>query len=156
MKRDDRLRLLSDDHHQALVLARRATAAGDGAGAGACQQVWAEVLHRFDAELAPHFAIEETLLLPALQRQGAVELVARTHADHAGLRAIVRDADGPIEARLRAFGELLRDHVKFEERELFATIQATIGDDVLDAVAAACQSARPPEPARDPTRDPAR
>lgn len=137
MKRDPRLRDLSDDHHQALVLARRATNAADADDATTCKDVWADAMRRFAAELEPHFAIEETLLLPAMELAGERDLAERTRLEHAQLRTLVRDVQQPMAARLRAFGIALRDHVRFEERLLFPKAQEKLTDHVLDAVAAA-------------------
>lgn len=131
MKRDPRLIGLSSQHHWALVLARSLTqepldwSRKDGIAFGAC----------FDAELEPHFLIEDEVLLPALRRAGATLLAERTEADHTFLRAtmvVARNGDGMA---ARAFGERLGDHVRFEERELFQVCEATLSDDVLDEVA---------------------
>lgn len=139
MKRDRRLRDLSDDHHQALVLARRATraAAGDTATS---RCVWDEVVRRFANELEPHFAIEEQCLLPALARSGRADLARRTRDEHAALRQLVIEDQTEIASRLARFGRLLRDHVRFEERVLFAVIQETLDDAALDVVGDACRS----------------
>jgi len=138
MKRDRRLRDLSDDHHQALVLARRATRAAAGDHAAALR-VWKEIVDRFDHELAPHFAIEERFLLPAVEQNGAADLAKRTRDEHAELRQLMVDDQLDAQHRLEKFGALLREHVRFEERMLFAAIQETLGDDVLDSVADACR-----------------
>ena len=68
MQRDPRLRKLSSDHHHALVLARRLTTlAGD---ARAVEEARETLALAFERELAPHFRIEEDLLLPALHAAG--------------------------------------------------------------------------------------
>ncbi len=88
---------------------------------------------RFEAELAPHFAVEEDLLLPALRAAGGEALAARTAADHEALRAhLAAAAASP--GRLAEFAEALRAHVRFEERELFAACEALPGE-TLEAVA---------------------
>lgn len=145
MKRDRRLRYLSEDHHYALVVARRAIRAGNREGTRSAQEVWAEVLERFEHDLAPHFAIEEQLILPALEAKGEVALAQRTRSEHTQLRALAAEETESIEARLSLFGAALRDHVRFEERVLFTVVQNKIDDAVLDAVAAACKPlAKPP------------
>lgn len=121
MKRDARLMGLSSEHHHALVLARRATRN---------QLTLAEAQRRFDEELAPHFAVEEELLLPALRNAGAVELADRTRAEHAEIRAALARAD------LAELGRLLTEHVRFEERELFPACETLLAPSVLDAVGA--------------------
>ena len=111
MKRDPRLHALSSEHHQALVLARRARR-----GESVVGQL---------KELEAHFAIEERVLLPALARAGRADLAARTVDEHADIRHSVND---PVR-----FGELLEAHVRFEERELFPICEALIPE-ALDAL----------------------
>jgi iron-sulfur cluster repair protein YtfE (RIC family) len=111
VKRHDRLRPLSDDHHRALVLARRVRRAKPP------EKVWPEVVARFASELEPHFQDEERWLFPLLDRAGLHELAAQARADHAGLRELLRAG-----AAL-AFAERLERHVRFEERELFPRVE---------------------------------
>ena len=128
MRRDPRLRGLSAEHHHALVLARRAAG-----------QSGAWLRARFEAELAPHFAVEERVLLPAL---GDDPLVARTLEDHRALRAEVEAAErGDAEAVAR-FAERLVAHVRFEERELFPRCEEVLPAEVLEAVAVESGDAR--------------
>ena len=131
MKRDTRLGGLSSEHHRALTLAR--SLAGRG-------KVWTQddavaLGARFDTELEPHFRVEDEVLLPALRRAGATALPERTAEDHAFLRASVKAAVAGDGEAARAFGERLRDHVRFEERELFRACEETLSDDVLEEVA---------------------
>jgi hemerythrin-like domain-containing protein len=141
MQRDHRLRDLSDDHHQALVLARRATQAAAG-DAREREQVWDEIVRRFQHELAPHFAIEEQVLLPALESGDHGALARRTREEHDTLRQLIDDSDGPLAHRLTRFGEALHAHVRFEERLLFPAIERVVSDDVLEAAASACRQTR--------------
>ena len=123
MKRDERLAGLSSDHHQALVLARRIE---EGALTAA------ELQARFDAEVAPHFAVEEELLLPALRAIGASDLAGRTADDHAKIRDALARAQAGDQAALAAFAALLIGHVRFEEREVFPACEGGLGASVLE------------------------
>jgi len=114
LKRDPRLRALSSEHHDALVLARRARR-------GMSQ----EELTREFATLEAHFAIEERVLLPALMRAGRADLAARTLDEHGDIRHALADP-----AR---FAELLEAHVRFEERLLFPACEELIPQ-ALDAL----------------------
>lgn len=133
MKRDPRLAGLSSEHHRALVLARALTAhpgawtAVDGAALG----------RRFEAELEPHFRVEDELLLPALRCAGnaAAALAERTAADHAFLRAQLAAARAGDGAAADAFAARLVEHVRFEEREVFPACEALVPGAVLDEVA---------------------
>ncbi len=108
---------LSQDHHTALVLARRCI---DG------KTTWEAVKEAFEKELEPHFQIEERLVLPVL---GEDPLANRTLVDHARLRALVEEA-GP----LAEFGEKLQQHIRFEERELFERTQKIMSAEQLEAL----------------------
>ncbi|MDE2118108.1 MAG: hemerythrin domain-containing protein [Betaproteobacteria bacterium] len=129
MKRCSALRTLSNEHHHGLVLATRAKKA---AGTEAAGKAWQQIQVRFAAEMEPHFQAEEMGLLPALERVGETELVRRTHADHAELRRMIRE--GGVQA-MTGFAELLIQHIRFEERELFETAQQKIPAAELDTLA---------------------
>ena len=142
MKRSPQLRDLSEDHHHALVLARSAKLAADGEQKFQIASVWAEVELKMQRELEPHFEIEETLLAPALEQQGERILVNRLRADHAALRSHFRKHSARGAVELRLFGELLEEHVRFEERELFEVAERTLSAATLEAVAMACRKSR--------------
>ncbi len=133
MKRDPRLRTLSSDHHRALVMARRMERAGEAEVVPT-----PEMLRELEAfcreELAPHFAQEEKLLLPALERHGEQALVERTLREHAEMMELAEH----LEQReaLRRLAQLLKQHVRFEEQELFEVAQAKLTAAELDALAA--------------------
>ncbi len=132
MKRDPRLVGLSSEHHHALVLARSLSrlVAGGGADAAAARHL----AERFARELEPHFAVEEEVLLPALRAVGEEELVEKTLADHAFLRAQARAAGAGDPGGLGAFAERLTEHVRFEERVLFPCCEAKLPAAVHDEV----------------------
>ena len=126
MKRHPALVPFSDDHHRALVLARRLRR--DAVDA----ELAREVQRAFAAELEPHFRAEELRLLPALAAQGCAALVERTERDHAQLRELVRGAWS--EETARALGALLDEHVRFEERVLFPEAEQRLSEAELAAV----------------------
>lgn len=129
MKRDPRLRGLSSEHHQALVLARALLAAVD---AGVFME---DLASRFREELEPHFQVEERWLLPGLDAAGAHDLVARTLEDHAFLRSHVEAAQRGDPEAMAAFAVRLQEHVRFEERTLFPACEVLLPGELLEAVA---------------------
>ncbi len=139
MKRDRRLRQLSDDHHQALVLARRATSAAMSTPEAALV-AWEEIVRRFHRELTPNFSVEDQHMLPALERAGVGALAKRTRGEHAELRRLVSEDRHDVATRLDRFGALLRAHVRFEERVLFEAAQEQLNNAELDAVNEACRA----------------
>ena len=124
MKRSPALVPLSREHHTALSLARRVEKAMGGGTPEDLQEAAALVVAGFAADLAPHFAEEERWLLPTLSAAGEQRLVDRTLADHWRLGTLAQEIERtPDAARLQEFAQRLRDHVRFEERELFATFE---------------------------------
>lgn len=123
MKRHVALLHLSREHHAALKLARQARFACDAGLPEALAQAAQTINECFAAYLEPHFRSEEETLLPALAARGETELVERTLAEHAELRALNRQLAEPDGETLARFASLLHDHVRFEERELFEAAQ---------------------------------
>lgn len=121
------------------MLARRALTSVEHDEPGARRELWAEIVRRFSVELTPHFAIEEDLVLPAIEAAGERELAERVRVEHAELRRLVQEALEPTQERLSDFGTALRDHVRFEERVLFPATQEKVSEEVLEAVAASCR-----------------
>jgi hypothetical protein len=143
MKRSAALAPLSRDHHHALDAAlrlRRATPADTGAAVEHFLAFW-------NVDGARHFGIEERHLLGALgpedrEWRSAVDRVERDHADIRTMAAAI--AAGPREGQIELahrLGGRLRDHVRFEERQLFRLLEARLPDEELrrlgDRVAAA-------------------
>lgn len=132
MRRDPRLVPLSHEHHQALVLARRARRAAGRSSASDLDAFWLDTRQRFVRELEPHFRVEEQWLLPPLAEAGEDGLVARTNEDHRALRAwIAEPADS---TRMAAFADRLEAHVRFEERDLFPRAEEILTDPALAAI----------------------
>jgi hemerythrin len=139
LKRIEELRALSDDHHTALILARRCQQAAQGRSSLSVEAVWEGVLTAFSSHLEPHFQIEEIFLLPALDDLEEFEVTARIRNDHARLRAL-RDTTPLTEDLVEEFGRLLESHVRFEEREVFEHTQDRIPEAALLAISEACES----------------
>jgi len=91
-----------------------------------------------------HFREEEEVLLPAYARHTRLDRdaeVMRILADHADIRAAVKDfeqriaAKTPIEAEeLARLGKLLHDHVRLEENEVFPRIEKALGEEQLNTM----------------------
>lgn len=137
MKRIPELRDLSDDHHLALVLAQRCRRTNRSDSQWSPEQLWAQVQELMTSHLEPHFRIEETILLPALEALGEESLVERIVDDHAALRELCA-AHTPDRVRVVRFGELLESHIRYEERQVFESTQDRLSAKTLEAVAHAC------------------
>lgn len=137
MKRVQALKALSNDHHQGLVLAKHAMQAAEEYKPA--KMVWAEMTMHFSDVLEPHFQIEEATLAEPLRAAGETELVERLEREHAQLRAFFRPGQARGYEELKAFGELLKAHIRFEERELFEAAQEKLSEHQLQQVEAACR-----------------
>lgn len=128
MKRTEALQPLSRDHHQALVISKKINQA-QLQDRVEQKQVWHNV--RTDQEaLLKHFVIEERKLMPLLNANP--ELQQRLVSDHDQLRGYLKDDS--FEAAV-PFAELLKAHVRFEERELFPWLEYNFTDiDLLEVM----------------------
>src|SRR5688500_15211706 len=134
MKRSAALAPLSRDHHRALEIALRMRRADEA--------TLADVTSRFRSFWSRHgeghFDIEEQVLVPALPADDAEwrEGCRRMLAEHAEMRRHARALCGPAPSveGLRQLGQLLHDHIRFEERELFALLERRLPGHGLRAV----------------------
>lgn len=149
MKRSSELAVLSREHHVALELAlrlQRATEADAALLRVAALGFWRD-------EGREHFRLEEELLLPAFAAHVGEqdEDIERVLAEHADIRRRIDELErqnAPEVAALTALGEVLRDHVRHEERTVFGRVEAALDDEQLAALGTALESAggehRPP------------
>lgn len=135
MKRDPSLIPLSHDHHEGLIFAFRIQH-----GRGPSGRPWdaetaadqaREAVAFFRDHLTPHFRAEEEVIFPVLEpylRPGE-GVVAELREEHARLAALVREleeATGDLPEALRAFGELLTQHIRKEEQDLFVLFEQRV------------------------------
>ncbi len=132
MKRQPMLAPLSREHHRELAQARhlRTAAAGDAALRLAAAD---RFVVSFFSETVAHFRREEEELFPLYARYaGTTPLLERILGEHMQLHGLARALRSGLAAGdvtpelLRELGELLRDHVRLEERELFEEIQRVV------------------------------
>jgi len=95
----------------------------------------------FFAETVEHFRREEEVLFPLyLRHAGSTPTLERILRDHMQLHGLVRTlraaaAAGDIRPEaLRTLGDLLYDHVRIEERELFGEIERIVPAAELEGV----------------------
>lgn len=90
---------------------------------------------------AGHFALEESLLLPALPPGERGRLLAeRVLADHRYLRdaaeQLTLGGTQPTVEQLHSLGARLRAHVQLEERELFPYLEQSLDSTTLERIGA--------------------
>lgn len=139
MKRTDALRPLSREHLAALTTAKKLREASSSRGL-------AEMFMAFWNEDGKwHLRIEEEVLLPIWAQHAPVDRagVTRMLEDHLAIRCRVLEieAKGLSVEDAHHLGELLNDHVRFEERELFPLVEAALDEDALGQLGAAIERA---------------
>ena len=132
-KRHPALIPLSHDHHHGLALALRCRKhalgqlnPGDAAALEACA---AEAARFFGENLQRHFEAEETVLFPLMATlEESRELVDRLEGEHRKFREMAGRAGDAAGRRkfLFDFGDLLEQHIRSEERQLFAAFELHI------------------------------
>lgn len=138
MKRHVALRQLSSDHHSGLVLARRVGKLATDSDLAAAAQ---NLLTAWRAEIGPHFIAEEEWLLPLFARHTAPDhpLIVETLRQHVMMRALVDEIEERLAAPslplLQALADALREHIRFEENELFPAIEAALSEAQLQRLA---------------------
>jgi hemerythrin-like domain-containing protein len=130
MKRSAALTPLSRDHHQALAVALALTRADQATASNAVERFRGY----WESHGRQHFAIEEAVLIPALPSTDAewTRLCERMTSEHRRLRALASTLDGGRVDRVVELGTLLRDHVRFEEREVFPYLEAQLDASTLE------------------------
>ena len=140
MKRHPALVPLSEEHHHELAHAGRLLRA---AGAGPEERLAAASAYvdAFFTETVGHFRHEEEILFPLyLRHAGSTPVLERILREHMELHGLVRAlrieaAAGNIAPEtLRTLGDLLHDHVRVEERELFEEIERIVPAAELEEV----------------------
>lgn len=138
-KRAEALQPLSRDHLKALLTAKALREATEvGAARTAFLDFWRD-------HGAHHFRVEEEVLLPQWALYAEVDRpgVQRMLEEHLAIR---REAlrlvtgEGSLED-LRALGDLLHDHVRFEERALFPAIEGSLSAEQIARLVPAVEEA---------------
>ena len=147
MKRDPNLVRLSRDHHRGLVWAMRIERELPDANDAKLTTMYTELLSFWETGLLPHFRAECECLLARLlgyasEGEGpSSPLIERTQLDHLQLNSLMasmRDyADSGLRRELLArFGNLLREHIRWEESVLFEATQNRLAAEALAALGA--------------------
>ena len=126
MKRHPDLRPLSREHHLALAEARAIRWALAGR-AGTAREARASFLAAWRSLIEDHFAAEERWILPLVPRREDAQRLREEHALLRGLaeRLALGGSDvEPDPELLASLARALDDHIRWEERYLFPSIEA--------------------------------
>lgn len=137
-RRNDALIPLTHDHHHALAQARRLRDISEHSDVTERQNLTNDFLNFYFGRAIRHFREEEELFFaPLIDEPRAQELVVRAVSDHLRLHALVRAvkrqlSDGEADPEtLTRISQLLTEHVRFEEQQLFPLIEELVPEDHL-------------------------
>jgi len=150
LQRDPALVLLSRDHHFALMHAlalRRVSEAGTRWAVTGPVATAEAFLTFYEEELLGHMGDEEEALLPAVEAVDPdnVSRLRREHDELAEQVALLRQAleDGTeLRSLMSEIGQMLHDHVRFEERIFFESIQSRLSAEELQRIGEAIEGHR--------------
>ena len=133
LKRHQALVSLSRDHHFGLLLVWKIKQGL--ANAIVTDRISDYVLYFFDTNLQHHFKEEEQMLFPMLADDNALRQQAEN--EHAAIYEMIDRLrhDKTNERLLLQFSEMLKKHIRFEERELFSYMQETFSEWELETIA---------------------
>lgn len=138
-RRHDSLVPLSRQHHYGLMLCL-------GIHKGLLQHkddtVWLQakaqdVREFFQLDLVSHFALEEEVLFPVMERMPeAEELIKRLLQEHREIEKLVQELvqSSLLATNLRRLADLLEEHIRQEERLLFPLFQRHVSAEIVTKV----------------------
>jgi hemerythrin-like domain-containing protein len=143
MKRHSSFIPLSREHHEGLLLATRLQQ-----GRNALLRLWSHdlnwqaeyIVKFFDDNLDTHFLIEETIVFPAARASNlnGGTIIQALLNEHAEMREMVEFFRHPsqkkLECTLTRFGEILENHIRCEERELFPLCEEAFSEEELENI----------------------
>ncbi len=135
LKRHESLIPFSRDHYVGLVQAQHLIKS-QGSDAAARRAAVADFLDVWAVEIEPHFQDEERLLAALMAAGDRVQF----EEEHARLRALALEARhkrqqiDPESEWVKTLGQLLNDHIRWEERHLFPAIEKSASEEQLKAL----------------------
>ena len=125
IKRHEALQPLSRDHHDGLLLCFKIRQGLKKEVEP--QRIWAYIRHFYNHHLEEHFRDEERYLFPFLEsdREG----VQRALEDHSQIERML--SQSASRERCEKLEQILKAHIRFEERVLFNEFQDSLKDNQL-------------------------
>jgi len=135
MKRNVNLVELSSEHHDGLVVALRIKKALNNSVES---HILVNYINHISGTLNNHFRQEEENLsqVKNISREGK-DLIERMTYDHQqfyDLMDKINLKDNSLDDNLSKFSDLLNDHIRFEERELFPYVEQILNDKQLGLI----------------------
>ena len=143
-RRHDALVPLTHDHHHTLAQARRLKDVGSLEREADRRNVTNDFVNFYFGRAVRHFHEEEELFFaPLIDVPEAKDMVVRAVSEHLRLHALVRTVKRQLsegeadDALLKEISDLLTEHVRFEEKELFPLVERFVSEEDLMDLATA-------------------
>ncbi len=140
MKRNINLQPLSQDHHRALVLARKISHQAENSGAQQETFVtnYAQEINQIVHE---HFSLEERYIFDIEGTDNSVftELSAMLILEHQQMKLLWQKIQSGDFHLLAEFSSLLSQHTRCEERQLFPLVEQIFSQRQLEKICSACK-----------------
>lgn len=141
MKRHESLIPLSKQHHNALILAQliKKDAPRYNGLPTTLEGKREYTLNKFRDHLVPHFEAEELILIPFIlgSDKEVDEISQKVINQHKQISDLVEEIrkQKDVEINLDRLGNLISEHVRLEERDLFQKIQNVFSENQLEKLA---------------------
>lgn len=136
MKRINQLRELSNEHHQSLILARKCKDIVEKETDEVVKAFSLQLKDDFDTQWEKHFRTEEKTIFSVAEDKGKEisEICRQLRKEHHTLEKMVGDISAGDYSLLHEFGQLLHNHTRLEERQLFPMVEDLFTQDELDNI----------------------
>ena len=147
MKRIVQLQNLSKEHHQSLVLAQKAIKVSNSADMDSISKLCQEIVNEYPEVWKVHFQIEEDSIFQLFEHRSkdtnndsrhnereAAQLCEKLQQEHLTMNSYYEQMKSGDYSVLGDFGELLKQHTRTEERQLFPLLDELLTPEELDSV----------------------
>ena len=136
MKRITQLQPLSNEHHQSLRLAKKCKDIIAKETNEVIKSFSLQLKDEFDAQWSNHFRTEEETIFCVAEDKGKEisEICQQLKKEHQILGNMVESIAAGDYQLLHEFGQLLHDHTRLEERQLFPMVEDMFTQEELDNI----------------------
>lgn len=131
IKRSNELAPLSREHHEGLLFVWKLR---QGLQKGvATERLIKFIFWQWHNHIKPHFFQEEKILMPFFSAGN--ELADRMLKEHENIRELILNLDNDPDSRtISMLADLINDHIRFEERQLFNYLEQTLTSSQLTEI----------------------
>ncbi len=146
MQRIKQLQRLSKEHHQSLVLAQKAINAAQQGDSSVIDELCQQIITTYPDDWMIHFKIEEDSIFKTVAEhyqmvedtepdiKQMINLCQQLEQEHRQMEAYYEQMKKGNKDVLEAFGKLLKQHTRTEERQLFPLLEQYCSSDTLDKI----------------------